>query len=616
MINFTNERLVSVLVPALTRDADSRNSSCCSNKSVEALSSSSLNRTNTLASQFFNHHMFVLEQEEYGRERIDWQVVNFGLDLQPTIELIGSMQPMGILATLDDACIMPKATDLTFLQRVKQDWIATDGRPVPHDGSKNLESTRFSNGFIIKHYAGRVEYNTDGWLQKNKDPINDSVAGLLSRSSVPAVANLFSDYAETAQGQSVSAGGKRVKRGVFRTTSQRHKEQLDSLITQLQATQPHFVRCIVPNSNKKPRQMDVPLVLDQLRCNGVLEGIRIARLGYPNRLPFTEFRNRYEVLAPGVVPPGYMDGRKASVKIVEALALFPGSYKMGLTKIFFKAGVLAELEERRDGHLYDIFSRFQSIARKHVAHRKMKKFLNRANAVRTIQRNARAYNELREWPWWQLFNQVKPLLGATREDEETARRKQELTFAKERAEREEAANAKLEEQRQKLEAEQKAMTENLERMKLSLAERDQLVQTHRQRESDQEEEIKALRDDIDILEEQLDRTQSENMALKTKYEALQANYDREIEKHKDIEQQQTIWQQKTMDITKAMSEMQAKATRLAEERDIAVNIRQELQTKLERLREDVIRVKNKTLGAEQAAEAKVLEERNRRYVMW
>jgi myosin protein heavy chain len=558
--------------------------------------------------------MFVLEQEEYGRERIDWQVVNFGLDLQPTIELIGSMQPMGILATLDDACIMPKATDLTFLQRVKQDWIQPEGKQAVHAGTKNLEATRFSNGFIVKHYAGRVEYNTDGWLQKNKDPINDSVAGLLSRSGIPAIANLFADYAESTQGQGAATGAKRVKRGAFRTTSQRHKEQLDSLIRQLQATQPHFVRCIVPNSNKKPRQMDVPLVLDQLRCNGVLEGIRIARLGYPNRLPFTEFRNRYEVLAPGVVPPGYMDGRKASVKIVESLDLFPGSFKMGLTKIFFKAGVLAELEERRDGHLYDIFSRFQSVARRHTAHRKMKKYLNRANAVRTIQRNARAYNELRDWPWWQLFNQVKPLLGATREDEEIARRKQELALATERAELEKAANAKLEEERQKLEVEKKAMVDNLETMKLSLEEKDQVVQNHRQRESEQQEEIKALKDDIDLLEEQLEQTQSQNMTLKSKYDALVVEYQAHMDKDKSHAEEQTMWQNTASDLSKGLAEARLKVVVLEEARDTAIAGKQELERTLQRLREDVGRLKDKTLAAEEAAESKVVEERSKRCV--
>jgi myosin protein heavy chain len=108
-------------------------------------------------------------------------------------------------------------------------------------------------------------------------------------------------------------------KGAFRTVAQRHKEQLLSLMAQLQATQPHFVQCIVPNPNKKPGRMDVPLVLDQLRCNGVLEGTRIARLGYPNWLPFVEFCQRYKVLMPGIIPCGYMDVRKACLHMVDAM---------------------------------------------------------------------------------------------------------------------------------------------------------------------------------------------------------------------------------------------------------------------------------------------------------
>ncbi|KAJ9099993.1 hypothetical protein QFC19_005810 [Naganishia cerealis] len=560
---------------------------------------------------FFNHHMFVLEQEEYGREKIDWQVVNFGLDLQPTIELIGSGQPMGILATLDDACIMPKATDSTFLQRIKEDWAGNDDKPVVHEGSTKFQSTRFGNGFIVKHYAGPVEYNTDGWVQKNKDPINDNVANLLSKSDIPAIASLFAEYVETSANHSMAASGKRVKRGVFRTASQRHKEQLDSLLKQLQATQPHFVRCIVPNSLKKPRKIDVPLVLDQLRCNGVLEGIRIARLGYPNRLPFTEFRNRYEVLTPGVIPQGYMDGRKASVKIIDALALFPDNYKMGLTKIFFKAGVLAELEERRDAHLYDIFARFQSMARRYTAHRKMRKFLNRANAVRTIQRNARAYNELREWPWWQLFNQVKPLLGASREDEEIQRRQKELAAAKERMVKEEAAKQELEKQRQKLEAEKKLLVNDLETMASSLRERDELLEGCKQREEVHQEEIQALQEDINQLEEQLEHAQMENMAFKSKYAELQREYETQVEKDEIIQRQQSVWESKTADLAQNLSEARLKAVQMEEERNTTMEMKQGLESKLQRLREDVARVKDKTLAAETNAQAKVKEEQTK-----
>ncbi len=377
-----------------------------------------INYTNEKLQQFFNHHMFVLEQEEYAREGIEWDYVNFGLDLQPTIDLIEtSGNAIGILSLLDEECIMPKATDLTFTNKLHSLW-ASDG-PVTeedHPGKTKYEPSRFEQGFLVHHYAGRVEYRTDGWLEKNKDPLNDNLTRILSGSSEKYIASLFADYDTpglvSSQVNALGTGGKKrvTKKGAFRTVGQRHKEQLASLMAQLQATQPHFVRCIVPNTHKKPGRIDVPLVLDQLRCNGVLEGIRIARLGYPNRLPFVEFRKRYEVLTPGIIPRGYMDGRKACLRMVDALELDKSIYRIGTSKIFFKAGVLAELEERRDGHLFDIFSRLQAVARMWTARRQMKKILNRAVAIRTIQRNARIYAELRDWPWWQLYTKVCWLL--------------------------------------------------------------------------------------------------------------------------------------------------------------------------------------------------------------
>ena len=372
-----------------------------------------INYTNEKLQQFFNYHMFTLEQEEYTREGIEWDYVNFGLDLQPTIDLIEtSGNAIGILSLLDEECIMPKATDLTFTNKLHSLWAS---EPLPgeemHPGTTKYEPARFEQGFIVNHYAGRVEYRTDGWLEKNKDPLNDNLTRVLAGSSERYVASLFAEYGEAPSlVGALTMGKKRVtKKGAFRTVGQRHKEQLAGLMAQLQATQPHFVRCIVPNTHKKPGRVDVPLVLDQLRCNGVLEGIRIARLGYPNRLPFVEFRQRYEVLTPGVIPRGYMDGRKACLRMVDALELDKANFRIGTSKIFFKAGVLAELEERRDALLFDIFSRLQAVARKWTARRQMKKILNRALAVRTIQRNARVYGELRDWPWWQLYTKVSSL---------------------------------------------------------------------------------------------------------------------------------------------------------------------------------------------------------------
>ena len=374
-----------------------------------------INYTNEKLQQFFNHHMFVLEQEEYAREGIEWDYVNFGLDLQPTIDLIEcSGSTIGILSLLDEECIMPKATDRTFTNKLHAIW-ATEPQSgeEAHPGTFKYEQARFEQGFIVHHYAGRVEYRTDGWLEKNKDPLNDNLTRVLAGSSEHYIASLFSEYSDTplSTGNALYAatiGKKRVtKKGAFRTVGQRHKEQLSVLMTQLQGTQPHFVRCIVPNTHKKPGRVDVPLVLDQLRCNGVLEGIRIARLGYPNRLPFVEFRQRYEVLTPRIIPPGYMDGRKACLRMVDALELDKSIFRIGTSKIFFKAGVLAELEERRDALLFDLFSRLQAVARMFTARRQMKKILNRAVAIRTIQRNARIYGELRDWPWWNLYTKVR-----------------------------------------------------------------------------------------------------------------------------------------------------------------------------------------------------------------
>jgi myosin protein heavy chain len=383
-----------------------------------------INFTNEKLQQFFNHHMFDLELEEYAREGIEWNHDRFDLDLQPTIELIESTgNTIGILSCLDEECIMPKATDLTFTNKLHQFWASplAPGEEA-HPGRDKYEPSRFNQGFLVEHYAGKVEYDTNGWLEKNKDPLNDNLTRVMSTSSEPYVSTLFGDYADPALPASgalannmFTVGKKRtIKKGAFRTVAQRHKEQLASLMAQLQATQPHFVRCIVPNPNKKAGRIDVPLVLDQLRCNGVLEGIRIARQGYPNRLPFVEFRQRYEVLTPGIIPRGYMDGRKACLRMVDALELDQALFRIGTSKIFFKAGVLAELEERRDGLLFDLFARFQAMARKWSARRQIKKVLNRAIAIRTIQRNARQYNTLREWPWWQLYTKVRHMCCCVR----------------------------------------------------------------------------------------------------------------------------------------------------------------------------------------------------------
>lgn len=592
-----------------------------------------INFTNEKLQQFFNHHMFVLEQEEYARENIEWDFVNFGLDLQPTIDLIESTTPVGILSCLDEECIMPKATDETFTEKCNRIWstnkdgtakdtaaaAASAERGVAHGSTKYIAS-RFATGFTIRHYAGSVEYRTEGWLDKNKDPLNSNLTRVMSESSDRFIASLFAEFAPEEDipaqsgGPAPSPAKRRVKRGAFRTLAQKHKEQLTSLMNQLGSTQPHFVRCIVPNTERKPGKMHLPIVLEQLRCNGVLEGIRIARLGYPNRLLFNEFRTRYEVLTPDIIPRGYMDGRKACQRMMEAMQLDREVFKIGVTKIFFKSGVLAELEERRDALLFDIFARFQAAARMFTARRQMKKILNRAAAVRTIQRNARVYVELRDWPWWQLYSKVRPLLSATRHDAELKRKEIELALITERAERDQKEREALEALRFGLESEKKKVEDELSSERALLADKDQQLTRSRQRESSLEDDLAAMQRDVDQLDDQLERALSAQKAAEAARAELQTAFDQAADHLLRLESAEKEWKSKEVTFTSDLGQHKETHQKLTAERDALHAAKTELEVKVKASSEDLERHQKRLNGriaeleASLAAESKVREE--------
>jgi myosin protein heavy chain len=451
-----------------------------------------INYTNEKLQQFFNHHMFVLEQEEYAREQIEWQFIDFGRDLQPTIDLIELSNPIGIFSCLDEDCVMPKATDKTFSEKLNSLW---------DKKSQKYRPSRLGQGFILTHYAAEVEYATDGWLEKNKDPVNDNLTRLLAASSDKHVANLFVDCAD----QDDETGGmrSRVKKGLFRTVAQRHKEQLSSLMGQLHQTHPHFVRCILPNHTKRPKQFSGPLVLDQLRCNGVLEGIRIARTGFPNRLPFAEFRQRYEVLCRDL-PRGYLEGQAAAKIMLGKFGLDKSLYRIGLTKVFFRAGVLAELEEKRDALIREVMSKFQSVARGYMQRRIAFKRLYRAEATRVIQRNFQVYIDLCDNPWWQLLVRMKPLLGATRTAAEVKRRDEMIRELNEKMLLEHENRQRLEDERRNVHAEMLRIQHTLESERALALDKEEIFKRLQLREEELEDKLSGALEDQEKLEDQLD----------------------------------------------------------------------------------------------------------------
>ncbi|XP_073799893.1 myosin-9 isoform X1 [Danio rerio] len=485
-----------------------------------------INYTNEKLQQLFNHTMFILEQEEYQREGIEWSFIDFGLDLQPCIDLIEKpASPPGILALLDEECWFPKATDKSFVEKVLQEQ---GTHPKFHKPKKLKDEA----DFCIIHYAGKVDYKADEWLMKNMDPLNDNVATLLNQSTDRFVSELWKDVdrivgLDKVAGMSELPGAFKTRKGMFRTVGQLYKEQLSKLMATLRNTNPNFVRCIIPNHEKKAGKLDPHLVLDQLRCNGVLEGIRICRQGFPNRIVFQEFRQRYEILTPNSIPKGFMDGKQACMLMIRALELDPNLYRIGQSKVFFRAGVLAHLEEERDMKITDVIINFQAWCRGYVARKAFAKRQQQLTAMRVIQRNCAAYLKLRNWQWWRLFTKVKPLLQVSRQEEEMQAKEEELSKVREKQQVAEQQLVEMEVKQQQLNAEKMALQEQLQAEMDLCAEADEMRNRLVAKKQELEEILHDLEARVEEEEERANHLQAEKKKMQQNIADLEQQLDEE-----------------------------------------------------------------------------------------
>ncbi|XP_034831934.1 myosin heavy chain, muscle isoform X20 [Maniola hyperantus] len=459
-----------------------------------------INFTNEKLQQFFNHHMFVLEQEEYQREGIHWEFIDFGMDLLACIDLIE--KPMGILSILEEESMFPKATDLTFVEKLNNNHL---GKSAPYLKPKPPKPGCQAAHFAIGHYAGNVGYNITGWLEKNKDPLNDTVVDQFKKGQNKLLIEIFADHPgqsgqPDAGGGGKGAGGKRAKGSAFQTVSSLYREQLNNLMTTLRSTQPHFVRCIIPNELKQAGLIDSHLVMHQLTCNGVLEGIRICRKGFPNRMVYPDFKLRYMILAPAIMQ-AEKDPKEAARKCLESVELDPESYRIGHTKVFFRAGVLGQMEELRDDRLSKIISWLQAYIRGYLSRKDFKKLQEQRLALQVVQRNLRKYLQLRTWPWWKLWQRVKPLLNVSRIEDEIAKLEEKAQKAQEAFEKEEKLRKEVEALNSKLLEEKANLLASLEGEKGSLSE----IQDRANKLQAQKADIESqLRDTQDRLTQEED----------------------------------------------------------------------------------------------------------------
>ncbi|EPS64096.1 hypothetical protein M569_10684, partial [Genlisea aurea] len=304
-----------------------------------------INFTNEKLQQHFNQHVFKMEQEEYTREEIDWSYIEF-VDNQDVLDLI-EKKPGGIIALLDEACMFPKSTHETFANKLYQTF----------KSHKRFIKPKLSRtDFTIAHYAGEVLYQSDQFLDKNKDYVVPEHQDLLSASKCSFVAGLFPPIPE----ETTKSSNKSSK---FSSIGSRFKIQLQQLMETLNSTEPHYIRCVKPNNLLKPSIFENVNILQQLRCGGVLEAIRISCAGYPTRKTFYEFLNRFGILAPEVLE-GNNDEKVACKKILEKMAL-SGS-QIGKTKIFLRAGQMADLDARRALKLSNAAKTIQRKIRTHI----------------------------------------------------------------------------------------------------------------------------------------------------------------------------------------------------------------------------------------------------------
>ncbi|NXK39645.1 MYH10 protein, partial [Piprites chloris] len=587
-----------------------------------------INYTNEKLQQLFNHTMFILEQEEYQREGIEWNFIDFGLDLQPCIDLIERpANPPGVLALLDEECWFPKATDKTFVEKLVQEQ-------GTHSKFQKPRQLKDKADFCIIHYAGKVDYKADEWLMKNMDPLNDNVATLLHQSSDKFVAELWKDVdrivgLDQVTGITETAFGSayKTKKGMFRTVGQLYKESLTKLMATLRNTNPNFVRCIIPNHEKRAGKLDPHLVLDQLRCNGVLEGIRICRQGFPNRIVFQEFRQRYEILTPNAIPKGFMDGKQACERMIRALELDPNLYRIGQSKIFFRAGVLAHLEEERDLKITDIIIFFQAVCRGYLARKAFAKKQQQLSALKILQRNCAAYLKLRHWQWWRVFTKVKPLLQVTRQEEELQAKDEELMKVKEKQTKVEAELEEMERKHQQLLEEKNILAEQLqaetelfaeaEEMRARLAakkqELEEILHDLESRVEEEEErnqilqnEKKKMQGHIQDLEEQLDEEEGARQKLQLEKVTAEAKIKKMEEEILLLEDQNSkflkekkLMEDRIAECSSQLAEEEEKAKNLAKlknKQEMMITDLEERLKKEEKTRQELEKAKRKLDG--------------------
>ncbi|XP_019453619.1 PREDICTED: myosin-2-like isoform X2 [Lupinus angustifolius] len=327
-----------------------------------------INYANERLQQHFNRHLFKLEQQDYESDGIDWTKIDF-VDNQECLDLF-EKKPLGLLSLLDEESNLPKASDLTFANKLKQ-----------HLSPNPCFKGERGRAFGVRHYRGEVLYDTNGFLEKNRDLLPFDSVQLLSSCNCELL-QFFAKVSSQSQKESNSFHTSALD-SQKQSIGTKLKGQLFMLMCQLESTKPHFIQCIRPNTKQLPGIYDEDLVLQQIRCCGVLEVARISRVGYSNRMTHQEFSERYGFLLSEANVS--QDPLSISVAILQQFNIPCEMYQVGYTKLYLRAGQIGALEDKRKQVLQGILG-VQKCFRGYQARSYFREFTNGVTTLQSVVR--------------------------------------------------------------------------------------------------------------------------------------------------------------------------------------------------------------------------------------
>ncbi|KAF0686978.1 Aste57867_21270 [Aphanomyces stellatus] len=353
-----------------------------------------INFANEKLQQLFARFVFEMEQKEYAAEGIPWTFVAYPNN-DHCVALVEA-RPIGLFSLLDEQCLIPRGNDTQLANKYYECFQATTSSRTAAFAASKLHQGKAE--FLIHHYAGSVLYSTAGFCDKNKDSVHPEAIELLRASTLPFVTALFTDNTPLRSPPKVSGRGGRgggASSAAAATSSvvMKFKTQLATLLDLLNATIPHFVRCIKPNDTLHPAEFDAVRVVEQLRCSGVLEAVKISRAGYPVRMPHASFQQQYRILAPRGVDD--LPALVTALAALDDLRAVPSPFQLGLTKVFLVQEAYQHLNRLKVLQHARAVRVIQCVARGHLARRRVGRMRRAVVRLQTWVRTVQAQRHLR-----------------------------------------------------------------------------------------------------------------------------------------------------------------------------------------------------------------------------